>query len=714
MGIEQRSLFKFLAWIVVSFVVQVPFLGAQDEKPGQPGQEDPENVSRSDPRPTVTEYVFVEGSLPYVPTANTIVSKLPLALRWTPNNVGIVTAPLFREQYDRVVSESLVNVSNVNIQTQSGVHDFFYIRGFDSLSSGLMLTDGAAEPEATFYQLYNVERVEVLKGPAGFLYGSNPLAGAVNLVRKQPTPTSGLDFGATFGSYDNYEGTFDWNASTEDGSKSFRLNGLFRDQGSYRDGKEGCTTAINPAFSWQFDDTGRMNVNFEYVGADFTPDSGIPVLGDNVASVDRKTNYQSPLDRSEQDILRFQADFEKVLSPSITIRDKFYRRDLDWVSSGTLFNGIDPRAGLLVRTFLELDDRQALTGNQLEAIFSFDTGGLRHSLLTGFEVTHLTDEFTLDVNLLAPVNPLDPSVGIDSAPFPLPGAGFAGDARSFVAAPYVIDQLQFGEKFHVLIGGRVDNFDFEDQASGRETNDTEFSPMVGLLASPHPELSIYANYSRSFAPPSARAFGALMPERSTQYEAGVKKGFSSFGAEATFAVYQLERDNIAIPDDNGFTQQIGNQRSRGFEVDFAAAPVRDVRVFVSYAFNDSELTNFAESFLVSVNPPIVFVVDRTGNRAAFAPKHILNFWLSKDLSENWGIGGGGRFVSDQFIAEDNAFAIDAVMTFDAMVYYDFGMARLRLNLRNLTNREYYLRGFGATSVIPAPPFTAYLGVDFRL
>ena len=119
-------------------------------------------------------------------------------------------------------------------------------------------------------------------------------------------------------------------------------------------------------------------------------------------------------------------------------------------------------------------------------------------------------------------------------------------------------------------------------------------------------------------------------------------------------------------------------------------------------------------FAADYQAPIVFVVDRTGNRAAFAPKHILNFWLSKDLSANWGIGGGGRFVSDQFIAEDNAFAIDGVMTFDAMVYYDFGMARLRLNLRNLTNREYYLRGFGAASVIPAPPFTAYLGVDFRL
>ena len=96
--------------------------------------------------PAVEEYVFVEGSLPYVPTSSTIVSKLPLERRQTPNNVGFVTEPLAREQFDRVLGDALTNVSNINIQTQNGVADFFYIRGFDSLSSSLVLLDGAPEP----------------------------------------------------------------------------------------------------------------------------------------------------------------------------------------------------------------------------------------------------------------------------------------------------------------------------------------------------------------------------------------------------------------------------------------------------------------------------------------------------------------------------------------------------------------------------------------
>jgi len=679
--------------------------------------DEPDKTSSGVPRPEVEEYVYVDGSLPYVPNSNTVITRLPLELQRTPSNVGVVTAPLFNQQFDRVVGDALVNVSNINIQTQNGVHDFFYIRGFDSLSSALVLTDGAAEPEATFYQLYNVERIEVLKGPGGFLYGSNPLAGAVNLVRKQPAPANFFDFRAAAGSFDHYEGSFDWNAGGTDQPVSFRLNGLFRDQGSYRPGKGGRTVAINPAMTWQLNDTSNLNVNFEYMNANFTPDSGIPVLRDQIVPVDLDTNYQSPIDASEQEIFRFQADYQKEISSSVTIRDKFYRRDLDWASNGTIFNGAIPTGETsfgLIRTLLELDDRQDVTGNQFEAIFSFDTGPVRHSLLTGLELARYADAFTLDVNLLAPVDLFDPVEPPGSEPIPLPGAGFAGDSRSNIVAPYVIDQIEIGKFVNVLVGGRVDNIDFKDTVNARSRNDTEFSPMVGVLAAVNDELSIYANFSRSFAPPSPRVIGELVPERGTQIEAGVKKRFGALNAETTFAVYQLERDNIPIPDDTGFTQQTGNQRSRGFEIDFAAQPSSRSRAFFSYAFNDSELTNFSESVLVSVAPPTVVVFDRSGNDPAFAPKHILNFWLSHDFDSRWGIGGGGRYLGSQFIAEDNVFALDGVLTFDAMIFYRIGATQLRLNVKNLTDRQYFLRGFGGTSVIPAPPIAAFFSVNVQM
>jgi TonB-dependent siderophore receptor len=715
MSIARSGVLRILHSGIVVLAFGFPAFSQEppEEKKKQSQSPDPQKPA---PPPPVNEYVFVEGSLPYVPSSNTIVTKLPLDRRSTPNNVGIVTEPLATEQFDRVLSDALVNVSNVNVQTQSGVADFFYIRGFDSLSSGLILFDGAPEPEATFYQMYNVELVEVLKGPGGFLYGSNPLAGAVNVVRKQPLPANLLRFGASGGSYDNYQGQVDWNYGAPGGNVDFRLNGLFRDQGSYRDGKEGRTGAINPAVTFRFGDRGRLNLNFEYLDLDYIPDAGIPVTGSAVLPVDRGTNYQSPLDDSAQEIFRFQADYEWRVSDVFSFRDKFYQRSLDWTTTGTLLNGTfptGPTSLAVIRTLASLDDRQRFTGNQLEAVLSFETGRARHSLLAGFELARYADDYTLDAALLDFVDALQP-VDSGAPPIPLPSEARTSDSRSIVAAPYVVDQIRLGEKFNLLLGGRLDGIDFEEEVSGFQRNDNEFSPMAGALFAATPELSFYANYSRAFAPPSARVVGELAPERGTQYEGGIKNRFSVWKVETVLAVYQLERDNIPIPDDNGFTQQSGNQRSRGFEIDVAAQPSSSLRAFFSYAFNDAELTSFTERVLVSQFPPAYLTIDRSGNKPAFAPEHVMNVWISKDITPRFGVGGGARYVSSQFIAEDNEFAVDSVVTFDAMAFYKFGDLRLRLNLKNITDREYYMRGFGASSVVPAPPFTAYIGFDYEM
>ena len=121
-----------------------PSQSSQDEPPSQSEQEEEQ-------RGQAREFIFVEGSLPFVPTSNTIATKLPLSLQLTPLHVGIVTEALFQEHYDVTVSGALGNISNINIQPGNGVNDFFIIRGFDSLSSTLIMTDGAPEPETTFY-----------------------------------------------------------------------------------------------------------------------------------------------------------------------------------------------------------------------------------------------------------------------------------------------------------------------------------------------------------------------------------------------------------------------------------------------------------------------------------------------------------------------------------------------------------------------------------
>lgn len=664
-----------------------------------------------------TEYIFVEGSLPYVPGSNRIATKLPLALERTPSNVGAVTRALFDDQNALVLGDALRNVSNVNVQPGFGVHDFFVVRGFDSLSSALVLTDGAPEPEATFYQLYNVDLVEVLKGPGGFLYGSNPLAGTVNLVRKQPGVVSHLRLGGTAGSFSTFEGNADANLASRDRRVFGRINVLARDAGSWRDGKDSTVVGVNPALTWLPAEGQTLNVNFEYLRSEFTPEAGIPVLLDEQAPVDDATDFNSPLDFSEQDVLRFQVDYEARLSAGVTIRNKLYYRGLDWDSAGTLISGLAPTpfGGLaVIRTQIGLLDDQDFVGNQLEGILELDTGSVHHNLLTGVEVSRQADSFALDVGFLSPVNLLSP-VDTGLPPFPIPGQAVSGSPRSLIVAPYAIDQITLSERFQVLAGARLDSIDFEDDLTFRDRHDAEVSPMFGAVFLPAPAVSLYANYSRSFAPPSARAFGQPEPENSEQVEAGVKLSFLDRRARLGAAVYHLERENIAIPDDNGFTQQIGNQRSRGFELELAAEPGGGLRAVASYAYNDAELTDFAEIVRVPISATELLptVIDRSGNRPAFAPEHLLDIWASKTFDGDLAVGLGGRYIGRQHIAEDNVFVIPDALILSGAVSYDWRGYRLSLNVQNLTDTGYLTRGFGAGSVTPGSPIAAFVRLSYR-
>jgi len=670
------------------------------------------------------EVVFVEGSLPLVPTSNTIATKLSLSLQATPQNIGIVTRGLIQEQYGRVAGDALRNVSNVNVQPGFGVTDYFTVRGFDSLSSALILTDGAPEPETTFYQLYNVEVVEVLKGPGGFLYGSNPLAGAVNLVRKQALPRNGFGAGVAYGGFNTFEGTVDGNLGRPGGEVFGRLNALYRRADSWRDNKSSEVFAINPTGTWQVGEDHRINGSFEYLRSDFSPDAGVPLYLGEIASVDPANDYNTAVDRSEQDLYRLQVDYEGRINDTVTLRNKFYVRNLDWISDGTLILGAFPDFAVtpggifptgtasVQRSLILLDDKQRLIGNQAEAVLSFATGSVRHEMLAGFEITRLSDEYTLDIGLVRPVD-LDNPNDQTRDPFVFPDS--AGTPTSTVFAPYVVDQISFSDRFQVLAGARFDTIDFTDELNDRSRSDSEISPMLGAVWLANSELSVYGNWSRSFAPPSPRALESLEPERSEQFEFGVKLALLDGRARATASVYQLERENIAIPDDNGFTQQVGNQRSRGFEVDLAAELSDGLHGVLAYAYNDAELTRFSERVLLFTPVGVVpAVFDRSGNRPAFAPEHLLSAWVSKSFRNGLGLGVGARYMGAQFISEDNAFELPSALIVNGQGSYGFDAYRVSLNVENLTDRSYFQRGFGSQSVTPAAPvaFYARLSADF--
>ena len=680
-------------------------------------QDDDDETERQ--KQAATEYVEVEAS--GLPESNTIATRLPVPLQTTPWNIGTVGPALFKEQGGQVLSDALRNVSGVNVQTQSGVHDFFVVRGFDSLSGSLVLIDGASEPEATYYPLYNVAGIEVLKGTGGFLYGKDPLAATVNIVRKQPLPTDLFGFSLSGGSFNTYEGALDWNTSSGSGNLDLRVNAFWSQTDNYRDLDSSQHWAVNPSVTWRPSPRSKLNLNLEYVDAQYSPDAGLPIYNEAIAPVSRRQTYHTPLDFSDQTVSRIQLDYEIKLSDRVTLRNKTYYRDLDWQSTGTLLSGaLDVDFGgflvpLVIRSVTFLDNRQTFTGNRFEAIFTLGGGSVTHHLLTGLEIARQED--VTDLGVALPCGPLGPpgcvpqvtlfdpmEIGTTIAPsFSL----LTGDSRADIIAPYVIDQIRFSERYHLLIGVRWDDISL----SGISRDDSELSPMAGFVFAPSDQLSLYVNAGQSHAPPGARVTDPVrVPEESTQYEVGVKKKFLDGKMQTTFSLYEIERKNIAIPDDTGILQQAGDQRSRGFEFELAAEPRSGFHTVFSYAYNDAELTRFSESVFTGMG---FTTVDRTGNTPAFAPEHLANFWATKRLRGGLGFGGGLRYVDDQFIAEDNAFSVDSAFIVDATVFYDFGAWRAKLNLKNLTDEEYAIRGFGSQSVIPAAAFGGYLGIEYR-
>ena len=707
------KLLKLFVMTPAALALSAPIVAAQAPTPvsssatsvvGQAAPQEPK--APADKKPLRYEdSASVEAKTPPVPPPADTATRLEVPVRDLPVSVSVVSGRLAAEQAGLVLGDALKNASGVNVGTGFGLFDFFVVRGFDSLDTGLVLVDGAPDVEATFYPLYNVQQIEVLKGPGGFAWGGGALGSTVQVVRKQPVSQRFADLTLAYGRFGTYEAAGDANTGSADGTLAFRLNAVTQGTDGYRDGRDGSIAALNPSFAWRPDDRTRVALSYEYVRHRHSPDSGLPFTGGTLAAVDRRTSFQSARDFSEQDVQRARLDGERRLNDTFLLRDKLYWAALDWETNGTLVLGAFPFPDgrtYVPRTQGLLDDRQRLFGNQLELVASFRTGAVAHELVGGLEMTRLRDTYTQDAVLLQPLDLLQPvEADVSIYPIPLPQAHQAGDSTSRVLAPYVIDRLTLSPKLQLLAGARYDSVDFEDASTRTERDAARLSPLGGLVFKPVPEVSLYASGGLGFAPPSIQVVGPRDPEESSQLEGGVKLSFLEGKGYAGAAVYQLERENIAIPDSTGLSRQSGSQRSRGFELELSAEPRAGFSVRAAYALTSAELTSFAE--IVQLGQGFL-VLDRSGNVPAFAPRHIASFWGTARLGHGFSLGAGLRYVSEQYIAADNRNTIDGYAVADAAVCYARGLARIGVHLRNLTGTDYETRGFGSDSAIPGRPF----------
>ena len=640
-------------------------------------------------------------------------------LKRAPFSLSVVSSRTLKEKGARQLSDGLEGASSVNVVSGFGIFDLFVIRGFDSLTNGLVMIDGVREPESTFLPAYNIERLEILRGPGGFVSGPDAAASTVNVLRKLPLGRSFAAGGARVGSYNSFDVDGDLGVASEDATLSGRLPLFVRGSDGYR-ARENSQWGFNPGVRIARPSGFVAVVNYEHLRSEFIPDIGLPLLNGAVPDVPRENNYQTPFDFSEQDVDRVRVHLEKRVGDRTKVKNLSYYTRLGWKTDGTLFVGsfVDPRAGgaITARTLTLLEDEQQLAGNRLWLETSRSAGSSTHRLTAGVEAYQLADEYRLDVALLPVISIQQPVETATLPHFLLPGYSVRADAKNRALSAFAFDEASFGSRVQALGGVRVDGFKFTESAYGIDKSWTRVSPFLGASVELTRVARIFAGFSTGFSPASTLALGSKEPEQTQQIEGGLRFASEDRGFRASATGFELKRNDITIPDGSGQPRPTGDQRSRGLELETSVERSR-FGAALNYTFTDGILTRFSETGIVGFDPatfqPIQGTLDRSGNGSAFAPRHLFSVRLRADLGQGFLATAALRANSEQYISEDNAFLIPSAQFVDAALSYSRGRARIALIGDNLLNEETFTRGYASYSVLPVTPRRLSVRLDLR-
>lgn len=640
-------------------------------------------------------------------------------LKTAPFSLSVVSSRTLKEKGARQLSDGIEGASSVNVVSGFGIFDLFVIRGFDSLTNGLVMIDGVREPESTFLPAYNIERLEILRGPGGFASGPDAAASTVNVLRKLPLGRSFAAGGARFGSYDSFDFDGDFGVANEDATLSGRLPVFVRGSDGYRD-RENSQWGFNPGVRIARPSGFVAVANYEHLRSEFIPDIGLPLLNNAVPNAPRENNYQTPFDFSEQDVDRVRVHLEKKVGDRTTVKNLTYYTRLGWKTDGTLFVGsfVDPRAGgaITARTLTLLEDEQQLAGNRLWLETSRSAGSSTHRLSAGVEAYQLADQYSLDVALLPAISIQNPVETATLPHFILPGYSVRADAKNRALSAFAFDEASFGSRVQALGGVRVDGFKFTEDAYRIEKSWTKVSPFLGASVELTRAARIFAGFSTGFSPASTLALGSKEPEQTQQVEGGLRFASEDRRFRASATGFELKRNDITIPDGSGQPRPTGDQRSRGLELETSVERSR-FGAALTYTLTDGILTRFSETGIVGFNPatfqPIQGTLDRSGNGSPFAPRHLFSVRLRADLGQGFLATAAFRANSEQYISEDNAFLIPSAQFLDAALSYSRGRARIAVIGDNLLNEETFTRGYASYSVLPVTPRRVSVRLDLR-
>jgi len=652
-----------------------------------------------------TDSVTVTAKSDYVVDETSTATKTATPLRDVPQSVTLVTGKQIEDQMMLSLGDVVRYVPGAMQHQGENNRDEVVLRGTSSSSS--FFVDGVRDDVQYYRDLYNLERVEVIKGPNALIFGRGGGGGVVNRVTKQAF--FGNTRSATFetGSFGNKRASGDWNATL--GSKvAVRFNGVYENSDSFRDSVGLERYGVSPTVSWTAGRQTTISVGYERFHDRRTADRGISSFQGRPVDVPVETYFGDPGNTAVRADVNLASAVVERRAGAFTIRNHTLFGDYDRAYQNYVPGAVSNDAQqVTITAYNNATGRQNLF-NQTDVTYRGDTGRVRHTVLVGGEGgRQLTDNFrntgffnNTATSILAPLS--DPTISV-----PVTFRQSATDAdnhiETTVGAIYAQDQVTLTDHLQVVGGLRFDRFDltFHNHRNGTalERIDNLVSPRAAVVVKPMAPVSLYGSYSVSYLPSSGDQFSSLTnvtqqvePERFTNYEIGAKWETSS-GLSVTTAAYRLDRTNTRATDPNDPTRivQTGSQRTNGFELGVNGRVTAAWTIAGGYALQDAFVTS------ATTAAP-------AGAKAGQVPRHTFSLWNRYQVQRRLGVGLGLVHRTEMFATISDTVTLPGYTRGDAAVFWTLAAkTRLQLNVENILDARYFLNADSNTNISPGSP-----------
>ena len=643
----------------------------------------------------------------YAIPRTTTATKTDTPLRDTPQSVSVVNRQLIADQSMQNMADVVRYIPSITMGQGEGHRDAPTIRGNSSTAD--FFVDGVRDDAQYYRDVYNVERVEALKGSNAMIFGRGGGGGVINRVTKEAGFAPVHSLWLEGGSFDHRRGSLDVGQALTS-RVAARFNGMYENSGGFRDASRLERSGVNPTLTIATGSATTLRFGYEYFRDHRNVDRGIPSFQGTPSPADLETFFGNPgVSYADARVHSASATVDHTTAAGLTLRsqtryahyDKFYQNVFPGGavnSAGTdvnlsAYNNAHTRANLF---------------NQTNATYSVATGAVRHTLLLGAEVgRQVTDNFRNTGYFANQATAFTVPFASPTVDAPVTFRQNATDADNHVTANvgalYVQDQVVLSPKWQAVAGVRYERFDLRfhnnRNAANLRRDDHMVSPRVGLVFKPSESVSTYGSYSVSHLPSSGDQFSSLTattqtlePERFTNYEVGAKWDARPDLA-ITSAVYRLDRSNSSArdPNDASRTVQTGRQRTSGYELGVTGSLSSRWQFAGGWATQRATITSATTAARAGATVPLV-------------PHAMMSLWNRYQLAARLGGGVGVIHQARSYAAIDNTVTLPAFTRVDAAAYVGLTTAlRLQLNVENLFDEHYYPTSQGNNNIMPGAP-----------